>query len=51
MLCLHCASVGKEEEEKFLVRGHVAFDKCNWEVETCIHTHIKSMMSVRGDSQ
>lgn len=39
---LHGAIVDKEEEEKFLVQGHVAFDKCNWGVETCIHMHIKT---------
>lgn len=50
-LCLHGAIADKEEEEKFLLQGHVAFDKCNWGVETCIHMHIKSMMSVRGDNQ
>lgn len=50
-LCLHSAGVGREEEEKFLVWGHVAFDRCNWGVETCIHMHSKSIMSVRGDIQ
>lgn len=29
-LRLHSASVGEEEEEKFLQQGHVAFDRFNW---------------------
>lgn len=45
-------SVGKRGGGKvFLMQGHVPFDRCNWGVETCMHTHSKSMMSVQGDSQ
>lgn len=52
-LCLH--SIGKKEEgeegKKFLEWDHVAVDRFNWGVETCIRTHIKGMMSIGGDSQ
>lgn len=44
MLRLRSASVGKGGGGK--VSCVVAFDSCNWGLETCIHTHIKGMMSV-----